>query len=231
MLTDLWMRVREEIHKYDLLVHPFYRAWTARELTRKEIGFYAAQYLHHVAAFPTYLTALHCRLPDGEVRRAILWNAADEEVHGVSHADLWKQFVCEMNPVAASGAHQILPEMHQLVKTYRDIAEHAPLSTALGAFYAYASQVPQIAEEKRAGLKSFYAASDAACEYFTLHTTAELHHANVWRTLIDHCIHEDHTSAEKALRGVNRGAKALWRALDGIEAARRRLDKESRPQP
>jgi hypothetical protein len=75
--TEFWTSVREQLRIHDLLTHPFYRAWKAGKLTRPEIGFYGRQYLHHVAAFPTYLTALHCRLPYGEGRKAILESAAD----------------------------------------------------------------------------------------------------------------------------------------------------------
>ena len=228
--TEFWTRIRYEIQRYDLLTHPFYRAWTAGQLTPKEIGFYGIQYLHHIAAFPTYLTALHCRLPDGEKRRAILWNAADEEVHGVPHAELWKQFVGEMEP-QPSGTNQMLPEILQLIESYRDLAKYAPLPTALGAFYAYESQVPRIAEEKLAGLNSFYGAGDAACEYFTLHATADIHHTQIWQSLIDHCVWEDSACAEDVVKGVRSGAKALWHALDGIEAARLRLNQGSGAKP
>jgi pyrroloquinoline-quinone synthase len=83
---ELWAQIEREINRYDLLTHPFYQAWTEGSLTLRELAFYGWQYLHHVAAFPTYLTTLHARLPEGAARQAVLRNAADEEVDGVSHA-------------------------------------------------------------------------------------------------------------------------------------------------
>jgi pyrroloquinoline-quinone synthase len=222
-LDDFWTRVREELRKYDLLNHPFYQAWTSGRLTRPEIGYYGWQYLHHVAAFPTYLTALHCRLPEGETRRAVLANAAEEEAHDRPHSDLWRQFVGEIEPVKPERADAVLPEVKTLIETYSDLARHGSASAALGAFYAYESQVPLIAEEKLAGLRSFYGAGEVACEYFALHVTADLHHAHVWRRLIDHSIQENAACAGEALEGVSRGAQALWHALDGIDSARRSL--------
>jgi len=40
------------IAKYDLLCHPFYRAWAAGELTRQDLRQYAQDYYPHVEAFP-----------------------------------------------------------------------------------------------------------------------------------------------------------------------------------
>ncbi len=221
--NEFWTRAAEELRPYDLLKHPFYQAWSAGELTPAELGFYGRQYLEHVAAFPTCLTALHSRLPEGKTRSAVLRNAAEEEVKGKPHADLWRQFVAGIDPEERATAEEILPEVRELVGTYRELGRSAPPATALGAFYAYESQVPRIAEEKRAGLKKFYGADDTTCAYFTLHMTADVHHANVWRGLIDRAIGErGNAAASEALEGMCQGARALWYALDGIEAARQR---------
>ena len=74
--------LEQRIARYDLLCHPYYKAWTAGELTREDLREYAGDYYHHVAAFPTYLSALHSRLDDGEVRRAVLRNLCEEEIDG-----------------------------------------------------------------------------------------------------------------------------------------------------
>jgi len=66
------------IAKYDLLSHPFYRAWNAGELSREDLREYVQDYYHHVQAFPTYLAELAIRLDEGELRRAVLANTADE---------------------------------------------------------------------------------------------------------------------------------------------------------
>jgi pyrroloquinoline-quinone synthase len=218
--NDFWTAAIEQLRAYDLLSHPFYQAWTAGELTPGELGFYAWQYLHRVAAFPSYLTALHCRLPDGATRKAILANAWEEEGHGTTHADLWRQFASEMEPAPSKEGSEALPEVRRLVDSYRDLAHYATPPMALGAFYAYESQVPSVAEAKLAGLKAHYGASDAAYAYFELHRTADIVHATVWRTLIDNSIEENPRTAIEVLDGVKRGAKALWYALDGIEANR-----------
>lgn len=217
--NDLWCQVETVMSKYDLLQHPFYQAWSRGELTQDQLADYGSQYLPHVAAFPTYLTALHARLPEGHARKAILANAADEESNGRSHADLWRQFIQEMSTDAHPAASDV-PEMQMLVGEYATIAREATLPAALGALYAYESQIPRVAASKLAGLKEFYGANDRACEYFALHVTADVHHSNVWKSLMDGCVRQDAASVVEILDGVEQGASALWNALNGIEAAR-----------
>ena len=77
--TDFFQALESRIAPYDLLTHSFYRAWTAGELTSDDLREYAAEYWHHVSAFPTYLSALHSRLEDTELRRTVLRNLVDEE--------------------------------------------------------------------------------------------------------------------------------------------------------
>src|SRR5664280_3597988 len=73
-LQSFLAALEERIARYDLLCHPYYKAWTAGQLTRDDLREYASDYYHHVAAFPAYLSALHSRLDDGAQRRAVLRN-------------------------------------------------------------------------------------------------------------------------------------------------------------
>jgi pyrroloquinoline-quinone synthase len=220
--TELWAQIDETIARYDLLKHPFYQAWSKGELTREQLAFYGAQYGEHVSAFPTYLTRLHSRLPEGSARKAILANAAEEEINGRSHADLWRQFVIGMSTgmTAQPARGEILDEVRELVETFKAIAERSTLPETLGAFYAYESQVPRVAREKLAGLTKFYGADARTGEYFSLHITADVQHSATWRNLIDKCVQQDPACAEQVLSGVEQAAKSLWKALDGIERAR-----------
>jgi pyrroloquinoline-quinone synthase len=219
--TAFWNELEQRIAKYDLLCHPFYKAWSAGELTREELREYSADYYHHVAAFPTYLSALHSRLEDGELRREVLRNLCDEEIEGASHADLWLNFsegfeatrddVRKSDPVA---------EVKSLIARFREVARTGTTAEALAAFYAYESQVPRVAKEKANGLKNMYGADAKTCGYFTLHQTADVHHSNVWREQIDALIAGDPAEADKALASAESAAQSLWLALDGIERKR-----------
>ena len=71
------------IAKYDLLCHLFYKAWSAGELTREDLRNYGQNYFHHVNAFPEYLQEFASRLPQGDLRRAVMANHDDETgLHG-----------------------------------------------------------------------------------------------------------------------------------------------------
>jgi pyrroloquinoline-quinone synthase len=82
-VSAFWQKADLEIAKYDLLKHPYSQAWTAGELTKEDLKFYAEQYYHQFSQFPAYLTALHSRLPEGAMRRDVLANAYEEECIGI----------------------------------------------------------------------------------------------------------------------------------------------------
>jgi pyrroloquinoline-quinone synthase len=215
------------IGKYDLLCHPFYQAWSQGKLTREDLREYAQNYYHHVEAFPTYLAELGIRLDEGELRRAILANLADEtgmeDAFGEpapAHSELWLDFAEGMGASRNQGAHVSVPEVKALVAFFHRAASEGTPEEAMAAFYAYESQVPRVAKEKARGLKEMYGADDRTCAYFTLHTTADVHHSNVWRQQLAKRVESHPEMAEKALAAGENAAKALWQALDGIEARR-----------
>ena len=225
MNAEFWNRFEERVAPFNLLEHPFYQAWSKGELTRADLREYAAEYWHHVSAFPTYLSTLHSRLPDSELRREVLRNLAEEE--GIDaeparpHSDLWMDFATGMDATRAEvEARTVQPEMSALQSTYRELMLQAPPVAALAALYAYESKVPAIAETKAAGLAEHYGTEGAAARYFTLHRTADVHHAAVWRGLIDAQLAAEPAAAEAALEAAERAGKALWMALDGVERER-----------
>ena len=214
------------VERYDLLQHAFYQAWSAGELTREDLREYAAEYWHHVSAFPAYLSALHSRLPDGKLRRTVLENLADEEglLHGGEdarpHSDMWMDFATGMG--ADEGAvrgRKLGEETRTLLQHFR-AAMTGSATAALSALYAYESRVPAIAKTKAEGLKLHYATDAATRRYFTLHTTADVYHAQVWREALTAELAARPEEAEAALKAAEDAAKALWTALDGVERKR-----------
>ena len=220
-MSNFWKAVEEKIAAYDLLCHPFYQAWSMGELTRDELRRYAGDYYHHVAAFPTYLSALHSRLADGELRREVLRNLADEEIDGAAHSDLWLNFAAGMGGDAdAVRTSEPVSEVQELIATFRDVAANGSTAEALATFYAYESQVPRVAKTKMEGLQNLYGADAKTCSYFKLHQTADVHHSQVWRDTLEAELASHPEESERALAAAETAAKALWRALDGIERER-----------
>lgn len=210
------------IAKYDLLCHPFYKAWSAGELTRDDLCEYAKDYYHHVEAFPSYLAALAMRLEDGETRRAVLANMADEKggSDGIEHAKLWLDFAEGMGSGRDLREHAPVAGVRELIDDFEAVAREGSTEEALAAFYAYESQVPRVAKEKERGLRAMYGADDKTCGYFTLHATADIYHSQVWRKQLEKRVAANPAAAEKALDAAKKAAQALWHGLDGIEARR-----------
>ena len=237
-IQDFKRELDGRIAAYDLLTHPFYRVWTHGELTREDLQRYAQQYYFQIAAFPSYLNTLEQRLltdtlnsVDGrELAQTVAQNRAEEEGEASpddyasehrSHAELWLDFVEGMGADRASAGNvEPLPEIHALVDTFQKIAQEGSVAEALAAFYAYESQVPRIAVEKERGLLELYGADQSTCTYFTVHKTADVHHARVWSEQLEKQVQVSPGHTEEALQAAEQVAQALWRALDGIERDR-----------
>ena len=223
--TDFFQALENRIAPYDLLTHSFYRAWTAGELTSNDLREYAAEYWHHVSAFPTYLSALHSRLEDAELRRTVLRNLVDEEgidsPDGKPHSDLWMDFA---NGMGATNdevrLRELQPESKALIGTFFKLIQQENAAVGMAALYAYESRVPAIAQQKADGLCDHYKADAKTCRYFTVHETADVHHAEVWKQAITKELERDPASADRALDAAETAAKALWDALDGVERLR-----------
>ena len=224
--TQFFDRLEASIARYDLLCHPFYKAWSAGELTRDDLREYARQYYHHVESFPCYLAELALRLDEGELRRAVLANMCDENgaagsgSDAVPHSELWLDFAEGLGARRDMRGHKPLPEINSLIRHFHRVASEGTPEEALAAFYVYESQVPRVAKEKERGLREMYGADDKTCGYFALHATADIHHSNVWRKQLENRITANPEAAEEALDAAEVTARMLWQALDGIEAAR-----------
>lgn len=225
-----WRQFHEAIEEYDLLRHPFYQAWRNGELTREDLREYAADYYHHVAAFPGYLAQCAASLPDGELRESILRNLHEETGAGGSedraHHLLWLDFAAAAGAtVDEVSSHTPIPEVVALIQTFDQLATSGKPWQALAAFYAYESQVPRVAHEKAKTLTERYGFNAAGCRYFTLHTTADVLHSEVWQEQLDQILESDSEAGSESILAAKLSAKALWNALDGIN--NRRLSRAS----
>ncbi len=122
-----WNLVKEKVEQYHLLKHPFYQAWSKGQLPKEALRTYAAQYYRHVAAFPTYLSALHARAEEGRARRVILENLVDEEYKTPTHPELWLRFAegLGLKRSEVEGA-PTWRETGRVVSTFRRICAQQP---------------------------------------------------------------------------------------------------------
>jgi len=81
--------------------------------------------------------------------------------------------------------------------------------------------VPRIAAEKERGLRAWYGADDTTCGYFTLRQTADVHHAQLWRRLLEKADGGESCGCrEKRWLRAKRRRQKLWGALDGMRSRR-----------
>ena len=209
-------KIDNDIAKKHLLKHPFYLAWVRGELSKEALTDYARQYYHHVAAFPTYLSAVHAKCDDQPTRKQILSNLIDEEAGSPNHPELWKQFANSLgvDDVDLAKTEKEF-ETKNLIGTFRSVCSESSTTNGLAALYAYESQIPAICESKIDGLKKHYGFSDPkAYEYFSVHIDADKEHSATERMMLAAKI--DNHNIDSVRASANRVLNALWEMLSGV---------------
>lgn len=211
-LVDIDARIAER----NLLRHPFYQSWTRGELPRPALRDYAQQYYHHVAAFPTYLSALHSHTEDQQVRRQVLANLIDEEAGNPNHPELWLQFAEATGLTREEVTHsELWPETRSLIHTFRLVCRAGSVTQGLAGLYAYESQIPNVAESKIEGLESFYGMTDPnALAYFRVHIQADREHSRVERELLESTLKPE--ESREVTKSVDAILNSLWGLLSGV---------------
>ena len=207
-------QLNEKLDKYHLLNHPFYKSWNDGKLTREIIKDYAEQYYQHVKAFPRYISATHSLCEDIEKRKILLENLQDEESIDGDHPKLWKNFT------SAMGSSKQEIESVKEEKFTTDLIENffkhgrASYAEGLASLYTYERQIPEIAETKIRGLKSYYGVtSKEGLEFFEVHKAADIYHRQACEKLLDGLSKDEQEKAEKSALST---AKYLWNFLTGM---------------
>ena len=209
-------QIDKDIAAKHLLKHPFYLAWTRGELSKEALADYARQYYHHVAAFPTYLSAIHANCDDQSTRKELLSNLIDEEAGSPNHPELWLNFA-EGLGVSGRDAQNAekWPETRNLIDTFRSGCCDGSTAEGLAALYAYESQIPAICESKIDGLKKHYGFADPKhYEYFSVHIEADREHSAAEQRLLGGYVENQNFETVRA--SVNRVLDALWEMLSGV---------------
>jgi len=216
MMNKYLDNIDDDIAAKHLLKHPFYLAWTRGELSKEALTDYAGQYYHHVAAFPTYLSAVHAKCDDPATRKELLNNLTDEEAGSPNHPELWLKFARGLG-VVESDVRQSEKwlETKGLIDAFRSVCRDGSTAEGLAALYAYESQIPAICESKIDGLKKHYGFTDPKhYEYFSVHIEADREHAAAEQKMLREHIGNQNFESVKA--SVNRVLDALWEMLSGV---------------
>lgn len=204
MSESVFDRIEKGRNECDVLQHPFYQRWSAGELTIEELGRYAGQYRYATQAIATLSEAAAAQAP--EKRRAELERHAEEERE---HVAMWDRFIEATGGDVDAEANA---ETAECVDSWT--AEDGYLAT-LARLYAIESGQPQISRTKLEGLSEFYGIDGGpGTEYFRVHETLDVAHADQARRLIEEAMSEE--EADSVVAEAEGAFRANWRLLDGV---------------
>jgi pyrroloquinoline-quinone synthase len=213
-------KLRDAVMEYSMLKHPFYVAWNEGKLSKSVLAEYARQYYAHVRAFPTYVSGVHSRCDEVSIRQQLLENLIEEERGEENHPELWLRFAEALGVTREDvRAAELLPSTKDSVRSFQALTQSADYREGLAALLAYESQIPEVAQTKRAGLQRFYGIEDErAVAFFRVHESIDLLHQQVeMQILEEQC--QSPADQERAIASAIDAAKALWSFLDGVCAA------------
>jgi pyrroloquinoline-quinone synthase len=181
---------------------------------------YAKQYYAHVAAFPTYVSAVHSRCDDLKVRQLLLENLIEEERGADNHPELWLRFAeglgVSRHEVSSAS---LLPSTTDTVARLKALTASSDYRLGVAVLYAYESQIPEVAKTKRAGLKAFYGIEDSrTVSFFTAHESADQVHRQIeMKILSDGC--DTESVRQETVAAAREAARSLWDFLTGVHEA------------
>jgi pyrroloquinoline-quinone synthase len=220
---SLQRRLEAAVAPHDLLCHPFYKAWSAGQLTRDDLRWYAAEYRHQVTELPALLRSALAAAKEPAAQDALRRNVEEEEGaaawsggRAASHRDLWEGFAAAVDAPPAAEAE---PTTRAAVDGLRAVVGEGELE-ALAGLWAYEVQTARVSETKRTGLRELYGvAAPAALEFFAVHAEIDqFHAADLAAAVARRCRTE--ADVERACAAAARVAQAQWLFLDGAEARR-----------
>jgi len=212
--------LRDAVMQYSMLKHPFYVAWTEGKLSKAVLAEYAKQYYAHVCAFPTYVSGVHSHCEDVAIRQELLENLIEEERGEENHPELWLRFAEGLGVAREDvGEAELLATTKDSVRRLRALTQSEDYREGLAALLAYESQIPEVAQTKREGLKSCYGVADErAVAFFRVHESIDVLHQQVeMQILKENC--QSQAEQSRAIAAATEAAKALWSFLDGVTAA------------
>lgn len=205
---DFFDRLETARERWNVLDHPFYTRWSAGELTRDELTFYAGEYRHAVGALADCMASA-ADAAEPELRAELGEHAAEE----ASHVAIWDRFGTELGAQLDRAPRAETEECARAWTAGEHTLEHLVVA------YAIESGQPAISQTKLDGLVAHYGMDEGpATEYFALHAKLDVEHAAHSRRLIEERL--EGADEERLLVLAEAALRGNWTLLDGVERSR-----------
>jgi pyrroloquinoline-quinone synthase len=188
-------------------LNPFTERWVRGELTRAQLGAWAAQHYQYVSKFPRWCATVYGECPDPDARDFLLENIVEEEA-GTKHVDLLIRFAeaCGVSRREVEATRQL------------EMSRQAFHVAAAGLLVGLESQVPGIYKRNLPPLKTHYGFSDHEVEFFAIHIEAdEVHGERGYQIVERHCSTPERRA--EAIEAVRQATEMRWQYMTGLHRA------------
>jgi len=204
--VDFFDRLDAARERWNVLRHPFYRRWSAGELSHEELAFYAGEYRHAVVALAqaSEQAAERCQT---DLRAELFEHAREEH----AHVELWDRFADLLD---ADSEREPLEETAECASAWRAASDDLE---GMAVLYAVEANQPAISQTKLDGLERHYGveAGSPAAAYFALHAERDHEHAaQAGGALAQRRAELDD---DRLVELASSALEGNWRLLDGVE--------------
>ncbi len=199
-------------------LNPFTEKWVKGELTRAQLGAWAAQHYQYVSQFPRWCAAVYAECPYPDARDFLLENIVEEE-SGPKHVDLLIRFAeaCGVGRSEVENTRQ-LPTTRALTAWCYEMAHRPFDEAAAGLLVGLESQVPGIYQRNLPPLKSHYGFTDHEVEFFAIHIEADEVHGERGYQIVEKYCPTPEMQAQ-ALEAVRQATEMRWQYMTGLYRA------------
>jgi len=199
-------------------LNPFTEKWVKGELTRAQIGAWAAQHYQYVSQFPRWCAAIYAECPYADARDFLLENIIEEE-SGVKHVDLLLRFAeaCGVSRLEVERTKQ-LPTTRGLTAWCYEMAHKPFYEAAAGLLVGLESQVPGIYKRNLVPLKPVYGFTDHEIEFFTVHIEVDEVHGERGYEIVE-TYSTTPEMRQRAVAAVREATEMRWQYMTGVHRA------------